>query len=186
MHAVMIALEHTRRFCAVADTFMGVEKTLRGLWPKWSPGSRRNQMVGIWPILEECLDDSRAYLVFSLFSASLDQPSVSLIFLKRELCRLDVKPRDELDENPDYALQLGLPKTVSGTHIHPWEHNRDYILSGLAPDLWNIPLKKSISQSTRSLKQILPCICSHCSIYLAPEQRVIYPPKRSEFPGGKS
>ena len=122
--------------------------------------------------------------MFSLFSASMDQPSVSLIFLKREVCRQDVRPRDELDENHEYALQLGLPKTVSGTHIHLWEHNRNFILYML-PDTWGIPIKIPISQSARSLRQILPCICSHCGIYLAPEQRLIHPPKRREFPGGK-
>ena len=111
--------EETRQFCAVANAFMATGKTLRGLWPTWSRGSRRYQMVGVWPVEEDDRDESRAYIVFSLFSASRGQPSVSLIFLKREVCRLDVKPRDELDENPEFALQLGLPKTVNGTHIHP-------------------------------------------------------------------
>ena len=101
--------EEIRQFCAMANAFMAAPKTLCGLWPKWSPGSRRNQMVGIWPVMEVGRDDNRAYLVFSLFSASLDQPSVSLIFLKWEVCRLDVRPRDDLDENPEYALLLGLP-----------------------------------------------------------------------------
>lgn len=158
MRAVMITLEHTRQFCAKADTFMAAPKSLRGLWPTWSRGSRRNQLVGIWPVEEDGRDESRGYLVFSLFIWALDQPSVSLIFLGREVCRLDVKRSHDQDENPEYALQLGLPKTVNGTHIHPWGHNRDYILSEMSPEKWGIPIKMSISQSTRSLKQILPCI----------------------------
>ena len=184
-HAAMMTPEEIRRFCSKANVFMATEKSLCGLEPKWSRGSRRNQMVGIWPVKEEGRDEIRGYHVFSLFSTSLDQPSVSLIFCGREVCRLDVKPSDELDENPDYALRLGLPKMVSGTHIHPWEHNRDYKLTELAPARWNIPVKTPISQSTRGLRQMLPCICNHCAIYLLTEQRIIHAPKRREFPGGK-
>ena len=45
--------DEIRLFCAMANAFMAAPKTLLGLWPKWSSGSRRNQMVGIWPVLED-------------------------------------------------------------------------------------------------------------------------------------
>lgn len=117
MHSVMMTPEEIRRFCSKANVFMANEKSLCGLEPKWSRGSRRNQMVGIWPVEEDGRDDSRGYLVFSLFKTSLDQPSVSLIFLEREVCRLDVKRPHDMDENPKYALNLGLPLTISGTQL---------------------------------------------------------------------
>ena len=176
--------EFKLQLCDEIDAFLAAVKYLCGLEPTWARGSRRNQLVGIWRVMEEGRDGSRAYLVFSIFSTARDQPSVSLIYRKWEVCRIDVKQKYSVrDMNPDFALRFGLPKVIDGTHIHLWEYNRDYLKYEMLTEKWSIPNKMPISQSTRTLRQILPCICTHCGIYLAPEQRVIYPPKRKEFHG---
>lgn len=122
--------EFKLKLCDEIVVFLAAMKWLCGYQPTWSSRSRRNQMVGIWPIMEEGRDESRAYLVFSLFGTSLDEPSVSLIYRNWEVCRLDVKPKNVQDANPDYALKFDLPKVVFGTHIHLWEYNREYVLRG--------------------------------------------------------
>ena len=172
--------------CEEIDAFLAIVKWLRGYMPEWTPGSRRNQMVSYWPVMEEGRDESRAYLVFSIYGSAQDQPSVSPIYRNWEVCRVDVKPKNDRDFNPEYALRFGLPKAVFGTHIHLWEHNREYVLNELSPDRWRIPNKMPISQSARKVRHILPCICNHCGIYLNSGQRDVYPPRRKEFAGGKS
>ena len=76
-------------------------------------------MVSYWPVMEEGRDESRAYLVFSIYGSAQDQPSVSLIYRNWEVCRVDVKPKNDRDFNPEYALRprrcLALTSTFGNT-----------------------------------------------------------------------
>ena len=180
-----MTLDEKHLFCVAADAFLLAEKWLREGQPDWEPGSHPNQMIAMWSIDEEDRDESRAYLVFSVYKATRDQPSVSLIFLGREICRVDVKPHDAEDGNPAEAMLFGLPMTVHGSHIHLWKFNRAHILREKRPDEWNIPVKTPISRLARKPRHILACICNYCGIYATSEQRDFNPPKRKDFAGGK-
>lgn len=131
--------EFKLQLCEEIDAFLAVVKWLRGYMPELTPCGRRNQMVSCWPVVEEGRNESRAHLVFSIFGSAQDQPSVSLICRNWEVFRVDVKPNNDRDFNPEYALRFGLPKVVFGDHIHLWERNREYVQNKLSPDRWRIP-----------------------------------------------
>lgn len=170
------------RLCAEIDEFLKAEKSLRGLQPVWRPNGQPDRLDAKW-VIEETGGISRAYLAFRYNRVSTNQPSVSVIYEGKNVCRVDVKPQDEYDGNPWQARKFGLPGKVYGTHIHRWEHNREYILECLPPDEWDNPIKEEISQSTQTLKHILALICDQCSIDFTPEQRDLNPPSREDLFG---
>ena len=168
------------RLCAEIDVFLSAKKSLSGLQPVWRANGRSDQLDAKWPIEEEG-GVFRAHLAFRYNRVSTDQPSVSLIYERQKVCRIDVKPPDEYDGNPPQARNFGLPAKVYGTHIHRWAHNREYVLNSLPPDEWEIPIKESISQSTQMFGHLLALICSECRIDFTAEQRDLNPPSREDL-----
>lgn len=168
------------RLCAEIDEFLRASKRLSGPHPVWRPNGRPDQLDARWAI-EEAGGVSRAHLAFRYNRVSTNQPSVSLIYDRKKVCRVDVKAPDEYDGNPPQARKFGLPAKVYGTHIHRWEHNREYVLECLPPDEWDIPIKEEISQSTQMLGHILALICDQCGIEFSPEQRDLNPPSREDL-----
>lgn len=168
------------RLCVEIDEFLKAKKCLVGPQPVWRPSGRADQLDARWPI-EEATNVSRAHLAFRYNRISTNEPSVSLIYERKKVCRVDVKPSDEYDGNPPQARRFGLPAKVFGTHIHRWEHNREYVLECLPPDEWEIPIKEPISQATQMLGHLLAMICTQCAIDFSPEQRDLNPPSREDF-----
>lgn len=168
------------RLCAEIDVFLKAKKSLSGPQPVWRPNGRPDQLDAKWPIEEEG-GVYRAHLAFRYNRVSTNQPSVSLVYERKKVCRVDVKPTDEYDGNPPQARRFGLPAKVFGTHIHRWEHNREYVLECLPPDEWDIPIKEEISQTTQMLGHILALICTNCDIDFTPEQRDLNPPSREDL-----
>ena len=170
------------RLCAEIDEFLKAKKRLSAPHPVWRPNGRQDQLDARW-VIEEPGGVSRAHLAFRYNRVSTNQPSVSLIYERRKVCRVDVKPSDEYDGNPPQARKFGLPAKVYGTHIHRWIHNREYVLECLPPDEWEIPIKQEISQSTQTLGHILALICDDCGIEFTAEQRDLNPPAREDLFG---
>lgn len=168
------------RLCAEIDAFLSTPKFLKGPQPTWRPNGRQDQLDARWPV-EETGGISRAHLAFRYNRVSTNEPSVSLIYQRRKVCRVDVKPTEEWDGNPPQAMKLGLPGQVFGPHIHRWEHNREYVLEHLPPDEWEIPIKEPISHSTQMLGHILAFICDECQIQFTSEQRDLVPPSREDL-----
>lgn len=110
------------QFCEDVDAFLLAKKFLSGPQPPWEPGSRPNQLDARWPI-EEADGARRSNLTFRYSRESPDEPSVSLVYLGKPVCRVDVKPKEDLDQNPGWVEDLGLPDDVFGSHIHLWKHN---------------------------------------------------------------
>ncbi len=168
------------RLCSEIDVFLSVPKFLRGPQPIWRANGRQDQLDAKW-VIEEEGGISRAHLAFRYNRVSTNKPSVSLIYERKKVCRVDVKPAQEWDGNPPQARKLGLPANVFGPHIHRWEHNRQYVLESLPPDEWDIPIKEPISQSTQTLRHILAFICDTCQIQCTPEQRDLKPPSQEDL-----
>lgn len=168
------------RLCGEIELFLAANKHLMGPEPSWRPNGSSNRVDGSWPIEEEP-GVSRAYLAFRVNRMSTNQPSVSLIFQGKAICRVDIKPADESDGNPPQAMKLGLPGQVYGPHIHRWHHNREYVLEALPPDEWSIPIKEGISATTQTLGHILAMICTQCDIGFTPAQRDVCLPARESL-----
>lgn len=170
------------RLCGEIDTFLLAQKHLKGEHPIWRPNGRLDQLDAKWPI-EEHGAVSRSHLAFRYNRVSTNEPSVSLIYMGKKVCRIDIKPDDDWDGNPPQAREFGLPAKVYGSHIHRWQHNKKYVLESLPPDEWEIPIKEEISQSTQKLEHILALICSACNIDFTAEQRALNPPSREDLFG---
>lgn len=168
------------RLCEEIDHFLLAKKCLGGPQPVWTPSSRQYQLDAKWPIEEEG-GVSRAYLAFRYNRISTNQPSVSLIYEHKKVCRVDVKPPDEYDGNPPQAQKFGLPAKVYGTHVHRWRHNREYVLEVLPLNEWEIPIKEEISQSTQMLGHLLAFICDECGIDFTSAQRDFCPPSKEDL-----
>lgn len=162
--------DEKRRLCEEADKFLELDKWLLGPQPRWRRNGESDTIDARW-VIEEEVGLSRAYLAFRVNRASAEEPSVTLVFQGKPVCRVDIKPADEWDGNPPPAMALGLPAKVYGAHLHRWEHNRKYVRDGLPPDKWEIPIKQEISHLTQSLGQMLAVICNECRISFTPEQR---------------
>lgn len=168
------------RLCDEIDRFLISPKRLMGAQPIWRQNGTSDRLDGSW-LIEEDEGISRAYLAFRLNRISTDEPSVSLIFKKKPVCRVDIKSIDDSDGNPIQAQKFGLPGQVYGPHIHRWDYNRGYVIDALPPDEWQIPIKEEISRSTQTLGHTLAIICSQCEIEFSPEQRHVTLPARKRL-----
>ena len=168
------------KLCYEIDDFLTCDKWLVGSHPIWRENGRADQLDAKW-VIEETGNVSNAHLAFRYNRVSTEQPSVSLIYKRKKVCRVDVKPQDESDGNPMQAAKFDLPPRVFGTHVHLWKYNREYVLDCLPPNEWEIPIKSEISQSAQQLGHILALICSECNIQFTPEQRDLNPPSREDL-----
>lgn len=168
------------RLCAEVDAYLEACKRLKDPQPVWRENGQFDRLDAKW-VIEEESGLSRGYLAFRVNRISTGEPSVTLVFQARPICRIDIKPPDDSDGNPPQARALGLPAQVSGPHIHRWAHNRRYVLDALPPDEWDIPIKEEISRSTQTLGHILAMICAECGIDFTPEQRDMHLPARERL-----
>lgn len=155
------------------DDFLAGEKVLVDEIPLWLASSRPGELHAIWNI-EDALG-VRAHLRFRISQTEPAIPSVSLIFRRNAVARLDVEAPTVSHPNPPWAAQLGLPAEVSGSHFHSWEDNRDHILN---TGLWELPARRPVEPGLRRVPQMLPWIADTLSITITPEQRAFdLPPK---------
>lgn len=166
--------------CNEVDAYLEAGKRLKGAQPIWRESGQMDRLDAKW-VVEEDNGLSRGYLAFRVNRVSTNEPSVTLVFQRRPICRIDIKPLDDSDGNPPQARALGLPPQVSGPHIHRWAHNKMYVQNSLPPDEWDIPIKEEISPSTQTLGHILAMICGECRITFTPEQRDTYLPPRERL-----
>lgn len=162
------------------DTYLAAPKRLKGAQPIWRESGQTDRLDANW-VVEEDSGLARGYLAFRVNRVSTNEPSVTLVFQRKAICRVDIKAPDDSDGNPPQARFLGLPAQVFGPHIHRWEHNRKYVLDALPPDEWDIPIKEEISRATQTLGHILAMICDECRIDFTPEQRDTHLPPRERL-----
>jgi len=165
------------KLCEEIDDFLTTPKWLSGAQPIWRQNGSFDRLDGSW-VIDEAGGVSRSHLAFRLNRVSTGEPSVTLVFKGKPVCRVDIKPIDDSDGNPIQARKFDLPGQVYGPHIHRWEYNREYVLEALPPDDWQIPIKEQISPLTQTLGHILAMICTQCEIEFTPEQRDVTLPTR--------
>ena len=108
---------------AEIDAFLADQKTLMPEAPIWGPSVRPGELQAIWGVVESS-GINRAELRFRCASLDRSEPSISLIFRRRLVCRLDIVPPHVWKPNPHGAANMGLPPSVNGTHLHEWEFNK--------------------------------------------------------------
>lgn len=168
------------RFRDEVDDFITSPKCLCGPPPLWEKESRPDEVGIRWPVVAEDGDEDKAELAFLYRTESPEDKSVTLVYRKLPVCRIDLKPRDHRHINADRAESMGLPGTIFGSHAHLWLYNREHVLR-LPLAEWKIPVKVEISPNARSYVQILHCICDRCHITRTPDQLGIAPPTEEEL-----
>lgn len=107
-------------------------------------------------------------------------PSVSLIFRKMLVERVDLVPQEECKLNPHWAARFGVPARVCGPHGHHWPDNRDHLLTD-AP--WGLPCRRPLPPNLRRLPQVLPWLAGKLTINLPDDWREFdVPPQTDLFP----
>ena len=155
------------------DDFLASEKALEDAMPIWQSSSRPGELHAIWNISDPL--GVRAHLRFRISETEPTLPSVSLIFRRNAVARLDIEDPTVSHSNPPWAAQLGLPAEVSGSHFHSWEDNRDHILN---TGLWELPARRPVEAALRRVPQMLPWIADRLGITITHEQRAFdLPPK---------
>jgi hypothetical protein len=95
-------------------------------------------------------------------------PSISVIFNRQSVSRLDFVPPNACENNPLWAARLGLSPRVCGPHFHGWTHNRDHVLTG---EEWQLPCREPLPPQVRRFEQALPWLAGLINLILTPEQR---------------
>lgn len=155
------------------DEFIKGFKTLDGFLPEWS------QQFGWdwesrWGVLDH-LGRQQAELVFTI-NAALTRPTISALYRKKLIYRVDIVPMDEIKPNDFGALAVGLPAMVQGPHTHPWPEHRDFVrLNGFG----ELPFRKPVDIVDVQFIRALEVASMDLNILVEPRQRECEPPKQA-------
>lgn len=158
---------------ASADAFWNDHpKRLSGAAPEFGPTKfYRDGDYGreaIWPIADSLGIVTRGQLRIAVRPGLQLGPSISVIFNKQPIARLDFAPPEECETNPIWAAGLGLPALVCGAHFHGWEHNRIHVLRN---ERWELPCREPLPVQIRRFEQAFPWLADKMNLELTPEQR---------------
>ena len=164
---------------AAADAFWAdASKTLAGAPPEFgiSKFNRDGQYEreAIWPIADSLGIVGTGQLRFVVRPGLHLGPSISVIFNRQALARLDFVPPNECEPNPLWAGSQGLPPEVCGPHFHDWQHNRLHVLKH---DRWELPCREALPPQVRRFEQALPWLAARLNLVLTAEQRSFDVPK---------
>jgi hypothetical protein len=157
---------------AAADAFWADKKQLSGPPPEFgvSAFNRDGQYEreAIWPIADSIGIVTTGQLRFVVRPGLRLGPSVSVVFNRQAIARLDFVPLEECESNPLWAAQSGLPGRVCGPHFHSWEHNRSHILG---QERWELPCREGLPAQVRRFEQAFPWLADKMNLILTPEHR---------------
>jgi hypothetical protein len=166
--------EQHERDVAEVDEFLAGPKRLVEDFVDWTESSRPGELMATWNI-EDPLG-IRSHLRFRLNPLDPSTPSVSVVFRRNAVIRLDIDDPGIAHPNPLWASGLGLPPLVHGSHCHDWALNRDYVLRSRK---WELPARAPIGPALRRVPQMLPWIADHIGLDpLTQEQRQFDIPPR--------
>ncbi len=155
------------------DAFISGYKTLDGFLPEWS-----QQYGWSWTTQWSILDTQgrqMAHLAFSI-NAALTRPSISAIFRKNLIYRVDIVPKDETKPNDYGALAVGLPYNVTGPHTHPWPEHRQYVQEN---GFGELPFRKPVDIIDVQFIRALEVAAEDLNIQVDPRQRDCEPPAQA-------
>jgi hypothetical protein len=154
------------------DAFLAEKKTLSGPAPEFGVSAfhREGQYEreAIWPIADSLGIVTTGQLRFAVRPGLKLGPSISVIFNRQAIARLDFVPPDECELNPLWADQLGLPSRVCGPHFHSLEHNRSHVLKH---ERWELQCREPLPAQVRRFEQAFPWLADKVNLALTPEQR---------------
>jgi hypothetical protein len=158
---------------AAADAFWAnIPKRLSGSPPEFgvSTFNRDGQYEreATWPIADSSGIVATAQLRFVVRPGLQLGPSVSVIFNRQAIARLDFVPLTECESNPLWAATVGLPPRICGPHFHSWEHNRRHVLEH---ERWELPCREALPVQIRRFEQAFPWLADRMNLALTPEQR---------------
>ena len=156
------------------DAFIAGYKTLDGFLPAEWRQLRGWDWENRWGVLD-VQGRQLGELVFSI-NASLTSPTISAIYRKKLIYRVDIVPMDEEKHNDYGAKALGLPAIVRGPHTHPWPENRKFVeLNGFG----EIPYRKPVDIIDVQFIRALEVVANDLNIHIEPRQRECEPPKQT-------
>jgi hypothetical protein len=158
---------------AAVDAFWADQpKTLAGAPPEFGASTfYRDEAYArecIWPIADSLGIVTTGQLRFVVRPGLQLGPSVSVIFNRQAVARLDFVPMAECESNPLWAADLGLPSQMCGPHFHSWEHNRGYVLRR---ERWELPCREALPVQVRRFEQAFPWLADKMNLMLTPEHR---------------
>jgi hypothetical protein len=164
----------------LADQFLADVKSLSGAPPEFGPkqnNRRRSRKESfweaVWPIANSIGIIESGQLRVIVAPAS-DKPfTIAIVFRGNCLYRLDFVANTICHSNPPFARLLDLPASVCGPHCHPWEVNREHVLSD---QLWELPCREPLPLRIRRFDQALPWLAEKIKLVLTPGQREFGPP----------
>ena len=122
----------------------------------------------IWPIADSLGIVTTGQLRFVVRPGLQLGPSISVVFNRQAIARLDFVPPQECEPNPLWAAQLGLSARVCGPHFHSWEHNRRHVLEH---ERWELPCREALPVQVRRFEQAFPWLADKMNLVLTPDQR---------------
>jgi hypothetical protein len=162
---------------AEVEAFLAEAKSLEAPEPPWIKSSRRDELQATWGIVDSA-GVSRAELRFRCPSLSRNDPSVSLVYRRLLVCRIDVLSPEVWKPNPPAAIVLGLPPIVTGTHGHRWTDNREHIrINGFG----ELPFRCQLSSAIRRLPQAIATLADEINLTLGSDQWGFDVPPRSSL-----
>lgn len=162
---------------AEIEAFLADPKKVADGVPVWIAATRKNEYQAIWGIFESS-GVSRAELRFRYSSLSKSEPSVSVVFRRRLVARIDIVPPQSWKPNPPGAFALGLPARVEGTHTHSWADNRDFVRSN---GFGQLPFRRPLPVAMKRLPQAIAALAAEINLTLEPDQRDFDVPTRSDL-----
>ena len=158
---------------AAVDAFLkDSPKALSGRPPEFgaSPFHRKGEYEreATWPIADSLGIVGTGQIRVVVRPGLYLGPSISVIFNRQAITRLDFVPANECESNPLWAAALGLPPRVCGPHIHTWEHNRNHVLTH---EDWELPCREPLPPQIRRFEQAFAWLTDRMNLVLTPEQR---------------
>jgi hypothetical protein len=149
---------------AAIEAWLAEDKTLVGVFPGWGRAYGRDY-TSRWGIADS-IGVQRAELAITC-DRRLLKPTICVIMERRLVFRLDIVPEGETEPNPMDAMKFGLPGLVTGSHTHPWVHNREWIrMNGFG----ELPYREPAPR-VRTLEQGLAATADAVNLTLTSDQR---------------
>jgi hypothetical protein len=162
---------------AEIDALLAEPKVLIGPPPTWIPAGRPGELQASWPIADQS-GVIRTDLRFRCPRYDLAAPSVSVIYRRHAIWRVDIVEPSVCKINPPAAHLLGLPAQVCGPHQHTWPDNREFVRqNGFA----SIPMRRALAAQVRRLPQAVAVLAAAINLDLGDYGRDFDAPYRSDL-----
>jgi hypothetical protein len=160
------------------DAFLASPKQLFGSPPDFGASpfvkNGRAELTAVWPLMDDSHVVGAGQLRIVSRPGDDELLSLTVIFARQCVYRVDFVPPAMCESNPPWAAELGLPPMVCGPHVHAWEHNRAHV----AVAGWELPAREPLPPQIRRFDQVFPWLTQRINVALTAEQRQFEIPRR--------